>query len=67
MGLIPFKDEDTLVQVMERPLKFYEYLAAGLGIAATDVTPGSATSVDFVHAPPASVRITPSVQPWLST
>lgn len=36
VGLIPFKTQDTLVEMMERPLKFYEYLAAGLGIAATD-------------------------------
>src|SRR5207253_2165135 len=36
VGLVPFKEE-PLIAMMERPLKFYEYLAAGLGIAATDV------------------------------
>jgi glycosyltransferase involved in cell wall biosynthesis len=36
VGLIPFKD-DKLTSAMEVPLKFFEYLAAGLGIAATDV------------------------------
>jgi glycosyltransferase involved in cell wall biosynthesis len=37
VGLIPFRGADRLIDVMDRPLKFYEYLAAGLGIAATDV------------------------------
>lgn len=36
VGLIPFKD-DKLIRVMDMPLKFFEYLASGLGIAATDV------------------------------
>ncbi len=36
VGLIPFRSGDRLIEMMERPLKFYEYLAAGLGIAATD-------------------------------
>ena len=35
IGLIPFRSNERLIAMMERPLKFYEYLAAGLGIAAT--------------------------------
>jgi glycosyltransferase involved in cell wall biosynthesis len=37
VGLIPFKDLGGLIQVMERPLKFYEYVAGGLGVASTDI------------------------------
>ena len=37
VGLVPFKDVDNLIGVMERPLKFYEYVGSGLGIASTDV------------------------------
>jgi len=33
MGLIPFKDV-SLIQYMERPLKFYEYLASGLPVVS---------------------------------
>ena len=33
MGLIPFKDV-PLIQHMERPLKFYEYLASGLPVVS---------------------------------
>lgn len=37
VGLIPFRDVAGLIKVMERPLKFYEYISCGLGVAATDV------------------------------
>lgn len=37
VGLVPFKEQNGLIGAMERPLKFYEYLSAGLGIAASDV------------------------------
>ncbi len=37
VGLIPFKDVLGLMEAVERPLKFYEYLASGLGIASTDI------------------------------
>ena len=37
VGLIPFININGVVDPIERPLKYYEYLAAGLGIAATDV------------------------------
>jgi glycosyltransferase involved in cell wall biosynthesis len=37
VGLIPFMNINRLLDPMERPVKYYEYLAAGLGIAATDV------------------------------
>jgi len=37
VGLIPFRDVCGRLLVCERPLKFYQYLAAGLGVAATDV------------------------------
>lgn len=37
VGLIPFVDGCELIKNMDRPLKFYEYLAMGLGIAATKV------------------------------
>jgi hypothetical protein len=36
VGLIPFKNADDRMQFVERPLKFYEYVAAGLGVASTD-------------------------------
>ena len=37
VGLIPFKDLLGRMAYVERPLKFYEYVAAGLGVACTDV------------------------------
>lgn len=36
VGLIPFQDTDGRMRYVERPLKFYEYVAAGLGVASTD-------------------------------
>lgn len=36
VGLIPFRDAAGRLQFVERPLKFYEYIAAGLGVASTD-------------------------------
>lgn len=36
VGLIPFRDEE-FTKALERPLKFYEYIASGLGVASTDV------------------------------
>lgn len=36
VGLIPFADTDNRMTYVERPLKFYEYIAAGLGVASTD-------------------------------
>lgn len=36
VGLIPFADTDNRMAYVERPLKFYEYIAAGLGVACTD-------------------------------
>lgn len=37
VGLIPFRENDSLIKFLERPLKFYEYIGAGLGVASTDV------------------------------
>lgn len=37
VGLIPFKETPHLTDHIERPLKFYEYIACGLGVASTDV------------------------------
>ncbi len=37
VGLIPFRDAEGRMQYVERPLKFYEYIAAGLGVASTDL------------------------------
>jgi len=37
VGLVPFRDVDYLIKVMERPLKFYEYVGSGLGVASTDI------------------------------
>ncbi|TWO72108.1 glycosyltransferase family 1 protein [Caenimonas sedimenti] len=37
VGLIPFRETGDLTRHIERPLKFYEYVAAGLGIASTDI------------------------------
>lgn len=37
VGLIPFREYKCLISALERPLKFYEYLEAGLSIASTDV------------------------------
>jgi glycosyltransferase involved in cell wall biosynthesis len=53
VGLIPFRKHD-LIKVMERPLKFYEYLAANLGIASTDVgylREGMGNWVEFGNTP----------------
>lgn len=36
VGLIPFNNADERMDFVERPLKFYEYVAAGLGVASTD-------------------------------
>lgn len=36
VGLIPFNNADGRMKFVERPLKFYEYVAAGLGVASTD-------------------------------
>jgi hypothetical protein len=36
VGLIPFADTDNRMTYVERPLKFYEYIAADLGVASTD-------------------------------
>ena len=35
VGLIPFADTDQRMAYVERPLKFYEYIAANLGVAST--------------------------------
>jgi len=37
VGLIPFCDRNSLINVMERPIKFYEYIASGLGVVSTDI------------------------------
>ena len=37
VGLIPFREASGHVAHIERPLKFYEYIGAGLGVASTDV------------------------------
>lgn len=37
VGLIPFRDADNRMHYVERPLKFYEYIVAGLGVASTDL------------------------------
>jgi glycosyltransferase involved in cell wall biosynthesis len=37
VGLIPFKETPHLTEHIERPLKYYEYIACGLGVASTDV------------------------------
>lgn len=37
VGLIPFKDIEGRLRFVERPLKFYEYIAAGLGVVSTDL------------------------------
>lgn len=37
VGLIPFQDADGRMRYVERPMKFYEYIAAGLGVASTDL------------------------------
>lgn len=36
VGLLPYRD-DPRMDCVERPLKFYEYVAAGLGVACSDV------------------------------
>ena len=37
VGLIPLREVAGHVAYMEKPLKFYEYIGAGLGVASTDV------------------------------
>lgn len=37
VGLIPFRELSERMKFVERPLKFYEYVAAGLGVASTNV------------------------------
>ena len=37
VGLIPFCDISGGIAYVERPLKFFEYIGAGLGVASTDV------------------------------
>ncbi len=37
VGLVPFKEVRDLLDDCERPLKFYEYLAANCGVAVTEV------------------------------
>lgn len=37
VGLIPLKESNGRMRFVERPLKFYEYISAGLGVASTDV------------------------------
>ncbi len=37
VGLIPFINIHNRIDPVEKPVKYYQYLAAGLGIAATDV------------------------------
>lgn len=36
VGLIPFRNTDNRMSYVERPLKFFEYVSAGLGVASTD-------------------------------
>lgn len=35
VGLIPFRDIEERLQYVEKPLKFYEYIGGGLGVAST--------------------------------
>lgn len=37
VGLLPYKDDSQHMRYVHRPLKFYEYYACGLGVAAADV------------------------------
>lgn len=37
VGLIPFRDTAGRMAYVERPIKFYEYIATGLGVASTDI------------------------------
>ena len=37
VGLIPFRETYGRIKYVERPIKFYEYIATGLGVASTDV------------------------------
>ncbi len=37
VGLIPFREISGRLAFVERPLKFFEYIAAGLGVACTDL------------------------------
>lgn len=36
VGLLPYRDDGIHMDWVHRPLKYYEYVAAGLGVAATD-------------------------------
>jgi glycosyltransferase involved in cell wall biosynthesis len=37
VGLIPFRNISGRLNYVDRPLKFFEYIGAGLGVASTDV------------------------------
>jgi len=37
VGVIPFRDTSGLIAYMDRPLKLFEYIGCGLGVACTDV------------------------------
>ncbi|MCJ2165000.1 MULTISPECIES: glycosyltransferase [unclassified Pseudodesulfovibrio] len=37
VGLLPYRDDAAHMACVRRPLKFYEYVAAGLGVACADV------------------------------
>lgn len=37
VGLLPLKNSHGRMRFVERPLKFYEYISAGLGVASTDI------------------------------
>lgn len=37
VGLVPFRDIEQRLKFVEKPLKFYEYIGAGLGVASTNV------------------------------
>lgn len=37
VGLLPYRETDGRMAYVHRPLKFYEYYAAGLGVACADV------------------------------
>lgn len=60
VGLIPFADTDGRMAYVERPLKFYEYIAANLGVASTqyggmrsgmgDLATYGNTAADFAQA-----------------
>lgn len=37
VGLVPLRESHGRMRFVERPLKFYEYVSAGLGVASTDI------------------------------